>query len=513
MKQNKQHETQRTAFNGVVVLTVALIIVKVLSAIYRIPYQNILGDEGLYAYQQIYPIVALGVILTMNAIPSAVTQTFGSSGKDKQYTNVLFVLQIFSGIFFIMLLISAKWIAILMGDANLAPMLRAASFSYLFVGVLGVLRGYYQAQHEMNIPAMSQVIEQVVRVGIIMIAVLLYLLQHWSIYQSGMLAIAGSAAGFLASSLFLMQKRPFKVVKRKADIAWKQLSIAIVVFAVSQLIVIVWQVVDSFTVLHALMHTGLDFQDAATQKGIYDRGASFIQMGLIVTTTFSFVLIPLLTEAIKEQQHVLINRYANASIKITVLISVAAGIGLINLLPLMNSVFFKYDSLTGTLAIYMLTVICVSLIMIDIALLQVRQNVKPVFIAFIIGIICKALLNILLIPQLLMLGGSVSTVLSLIVFVILLHYQVLKHYKFQSMTQFVLKLIATMVLLTVAVQCTLFVISTDSRIGGLIELLIAAMVGIGVIILAIVQMQLLSYRELKHLPFGDKLYHMKRGKR
>ena len=70
MKQNKQHETQRTAFNGVVVLTVALIIVKVLSAIYRIPYQNILGDEGLYAYQQIYPIVALGVILTMNAIPS-----------------------------------------------------------------------------------------------------------------------------------------------------------------------------------------------------------------------------------------------------------------------------------------------------------------------------------------------------------------------------------------------------------------------------------------------------------
>lgn len=99
MKQNKQHETQRSAFNGVVVLTVALIIVKVLSAIYRIPYQNILGDEGLYAYQQIYPIVALGVILTMNAIPSAVTQTFGSSGKDKQYTNVLFVLQIFSGIF------------------------------------------------------------------------------------------------------------------------------------------------------------------------------------------------------------------------------------------------------------------------------------------------------------------------------------------------------------------------------------------------------------------------------
>ncbi|MGS0652225.1 polysaccharide biosynthesis protein, partial [Staphylococcus arlettae] len=60
-----------TAFNGVVILTIALIMVKILSAIYRVPYQNVLGDAGLYAYQQVYPLVALGVILSMNAIPSA----------------------------------------------------------------------------------------------------------------------------------------------------------------------------------------------------------------------------------------------------------------------------------------------------------------------------------------------------------------------------------------------------------------------------------------------------------
>ena len=76
-------------------------------------------------------------------------------------------------------------------------------------------------------------------------------------------------------------------------------------------------------------------------KGIYDRGASFIQMGLIVTTTFSFVLIPLITEAIQHRNDIHKNRYANASVKITVLMSSAAGIGLINLLPLMNRVFSR----------------------------------------------------------------------------------------------------------------------------------------------------------------------------
>ena len=70
----KHKPKPKTAFNGVVILTLALVIVKILSAIYRVPYQNVLGDQGLYAYQQIYPIVALGMILSMNAIPSAVTQ-------------------------------------------------------------------------------------------------------------------------------------------------------------------------------------------------------------------------------------------------------------------------------------------------------------------------------------------------------------------------------------------------------------------------------------------------------
>ncbi|NWK84894.1 polysaccharide biosynthesis protein [Staphylococcus sp. GSSP0090] len=516
----KSKTDKSSAFNGVVVLTLALIIVKILSAIYRVPYQNIMGDEGLYAYQQVYPIVALGVILTMNAIPSAVTQMFGADGHPRQYTKVLVGLQIVSASFFLVLLICAKWIATLMGDVNLAPMLRASSFSFLFIGILGTYRGYYQAHQNMNIPAISQVIEQFIRVSIIIIAIVLFMTQQWSLYAAGTLAIIGSAFGFLASSMYLLLKRPFKWTTSQAQndedknvVAWRQLALAIVIFAVSQLIVIVWQVVDSFTVIHALQNTGLSFKEAATQKGIYDRGASFIQMGLIVTTTFCFVLIPLLTDAIKVNNHVRINRYANASIKITMLFSVAAGIGLINLLPIMNHVFFKNDSQTVTLAVYMLTVIFVSLIMMDIALLQVKNQVRPVFQAFIMGVVSKAVLNIVLIPSLYMLGGSISTVLSLIIFASILHYNVLKHYQFRNMKKYVAKIIFTMLILSVAVQLTMWVLPTQGRVAGLVELVVAAGVGVTVIIIAIVRTELLTFKELKHLPLGDKLIHMKRGKR
>ena len=86
-------DEDKPAFNGVVILTIALIVIKILSAIYRIPYQNILGDEGLYAYQQIYPIVALGMILSMNAIPSAVTQNLRKDQHEQYFSKVLLVIQ------------------------------------------------------------------------------------------------------------------------------------------------------------------------------------------------------------------------------------------------------------------------------------------------------------------------------------------------------------------------------------------------------------------------------------
>lgn len=48
---------------------------------------------------------------------------------------------------------------------------------------------------------------------------------------------------------------------------------------------------------------------------------------------------------------------------------------------------------------------------------------------------------------------------------------------------------------------------------GLIELFIGAFVGIGILIIYIMMFDVLSYKELKYLPFGDKLYHFKKGRR
>ncbi|WP_052352733.1 oligosaccharide flippase family protein [Neobacillus dielmonensis] len=49
---------------GAFILTAAAMITKIFSAIYRIPFQNIVGDIGFYIYQQIYPFYGMAVVLS-----------------------------------------------------------------------------------------------------------------------------------------------------------------------------------------------------------------------------------------------------------------------------------------------------------------------------------------------------------------------------------------------------------------------------------------------------------------
>ena len=98
-------------------------------------------------------------------------------------------------IIFSVILVFSHPLALLMGDAH-STNVKMASFSYLFIGILGVIRGFYQSRRQMNIPAISQVIEQCIRVCVIIIAILMFMFKEWTIYQAGALAILASALGF-----------------------------------------------------------------------------------------------------------------------------------------------------------------------------------------------------------------------------------------------------------------------------------------------------------------------------
>lgn len=88
----KNEKTLNLISKSSLFITISGLISKILAAIYRIPYQNLVGDRGFYAYQQIYPLLAIISALSLTALPNVVASLCQKNKKED--IQALFVFQI-----------------------------------------------------------------------------------------------------------------------------------------------------------------------------------------------------------------------------------------------------------------------------------------------------------------------------------------------------------------------------------------------------------------------------------
>ena len=110
-----------SVWEGALLLTAAAIIVKLLSVIYRIPYQNMTGDFGFYVFQQAYPFYAIAVAIAFTGFPMALSKMIISEKnnddhliKTAAWTSVMLGL-----LSFVFLFLAAPFMAEWMGDRHL----------------------------------------------------------------------------------------------------------------------------------------------------------------------------------------------------------------------------------------------------------------------------------------------------------------------------------------------------------------------------------------------------------
>ena len=85
---NKQ---MKQMMKGAVVLSVASLIAKVLSAVYRVPFQNMVGNTGFYVYQQVYPIYGIGMTFALSGFPIFLSKLIAETNtmeNEKLFSNV-----------------------------------------------------------------------------------------------------------------------------------------------------------------------------------------------------------------------------------------------------------------------------------------------------------------------------------------------------------------------------------------------------------------------------------------
>lgn len=157
-----------------IVLTVATLVSKILGSIFRIPLQNIAGDEVLGIFNLVYPVYMVALILSVAGLPIAISKLIAEA-RTRNDTNSIrniyvtaSILAILFGVLsFSMIYTFSTEIAMLLGGTTTRLALVVVSTTLLISPYMAIYRGYFQGFEDMRPTAVSQVIEQFIRAGLI----------------------------------------------------------------------------------------------------------------------------------------------------------------------------------------------------------------------------------------------------------------------------------------------------------------------------------------------------------
>ena len=202
----------KAIWRGTIVLTICAFVIKILSVVYRLPYQNLAGDVGFYVYQQVYPFYALAAVMGGFGFPVVLSKMIAEVKKDdydrrqSMFKTAYLTLGFIGVSIFLFLLLSGSFIANIMGDPKLKWPLYTISFIFLFMPALASLRGYFQGAFYNMLPTgVSQVAEQAVRVSLIL-GLSLFLFSNGSgPYAFGEAAAFGSMIAPVFSTMVLFR--------------------------------------------------------------------------------------------------------------------------------------------------------------------------------------------------------------------------------------------------------------------------------------------------------------------
>jgi stage V sporulation protein B len=432
---------------GALVLTVAGVIVKILGAVYRIPLYGILGDVGMGLFMAVYPVYSMMLSISTAGVPVAVSKLVaerlarGNYKGAHQVFRVALGLMTASGLIVTgVLLLGAKYYTtnVLKTPGALYPLVAIAP-SITFFAVKSALRGFFQGQQSMLPTALSQVVEQVVRVGTIF--VFSSLLIKYSIELGAAGAALGTVTGAMAALILLViiyyKRRP--ILLNAADTGHNSLTSTKRVFkeilalalpiTIGSIVVPLVNMVDSTLILPRLQAGGFSETQALALYGDLSGAAMpLVNVPTIFTLALSTSLVPAISNAFAHNNKGQIQKLSSLAMRIGMMIGLPAALGLFLLAEPISILLYKNVDVARSLAVVAFAVIFISLNQTTAPVLQgLGKTYLPVSHMF-TGLVIKVVINYLLtaIPSINILGPALGTIVAFAVASLLNYRSIVK---------------------------------------------------------------------------------------
>ena len=527
---SKWLEMKKSSFiEGTFIATLAIIIVKIMGMLYVIPFYAIIGIEGsaLYAYAyNIYNIFldisTIGFPIAMSKITNEYNTLKMMDAKQRAYKIAINIMRFMSIAIFIILFIFAKGIATLIisdlsgGNTieDVTTAIRFVSLAILVIPYLSVTKGYLQGHKIINIPSIGNILEQVIRIVIVLAGsfVVVKLLNKG--YALGVdIALLGAFFGGIASYAYIKIKMSKNKEElglddkvKKDKITNKEITKKIISYAIPFIIINTvssfYNFVDMLLVLRTMEHLGFDavtVEFIATSISTWASKINMIIVSIAMGMTIS--LIPSIVEAYTLKKWKDVERRINSSLKMIVFVSLPMAVGLSFLAPSVWSVFYGQNVIGASiLSLSVFVAVALNIYMVTSSIVQGLNKFKTVYIASITGFVVNAALDV---PLMLLcnsvnvpayLGALISSIIGYLSASIIALYIIKKEHKinyketFKSITKILVPLASMMlvlVLLSLAIKvdlssrlsCIIY-IAINSIIGGLVYIYVSSKMGL-----------------------------------
>jgi PST family polysaccharide transporter len=515
------------------ILTIAALITKILSAFYRIPFQNIVGDVGFYIYQQVYPFYGAAVVLATTGFPVVISKLLAEFIEKKDLegarrfllTSFIF-LQLFGFVCFMILYAGSGQIALLMKDPNLAILLKAVSLVFLLFPIVSLGRGYYQGMGNMIPTAISQVGEQAIRVLTIIVLSYIFMQKGYSLYLVGGGAMLGSVTGSLVSVFILFtflwvrkewkwlsfSRKSFKNMFTGAGWIYKALIFQGLTICISGMLLIFMQMADAMNLYSLLVGSGIEKEAAKSLKGIFDRGQPLIQMGTVAATSMSLSLVPIITsERLKKNRELLFDKIKLA-LQISIVIGAGASAGLWTIIGPANTMLFENSAGSAVLGVLGFVILFTSIISTITAIMQGLEKLLFPAIIIVMGFPLKYGLNLLFVPRYQTMGAAISTIITLALLSLVMSVRLRKIIGRPLFTEkFFKAVLLAVIAMVLFLKCYLAVtgvlhgLFVSVRLADALQAVSAALFGGLLFFWVVIRSNVFSEEDLSLFPFGSKL--------
>lgn len=409
---------------GAAISTIGIVLCKIIGLVYVIPFYALIGTQGGALYSYAYSIYNIFLNLATSGIPVAMSKVVSEYNELKYYNTKertfkigLKIISILCVISFLTLFIFAPFLADkIIGNvkggntvSDVTLVIRIISTAVLVVPHLSVSKGYLQGHKIMQVSSIADVLEQLVRVFVILVGSFVTLkVLHLPLRIAVGVSVFAATIGAFVSYLYVRGKiNGSKSLNRKAKKLPSEIKISdkaicrkiifvAMPFVVISLLEALFSNVDVFTVVKGL--TGLGYTTKISENVvsvISTWGSKLNMIVMAVSTGIITSLIPTIASSYVAKNMKDVNIRVNQALQILCLVIIPLSVGMSFMSKAVWTVFYGYNELNSSIfSLLILSQVPLAICSILVNTNQAMTNTRATVTALVGSLILKFSLNV-----------------------------------------------------------------------------------------------------------------------